>query len=135
MILVDTGPLVALHNPRDSNHRRCVETLDLLDEPLLTTLQVLTEAFHLLPAYQSGVLMNFIARDGIEVSFSDPTSLSRTLTLMAKYADRPMDFADASLVACAEQFEISTVFTLDRADFATYRIRRGHRQVPFEVIP
>jgi predicted nucleic acid-binding protein len=45
-----------------------------------------------------------------------------------------MDLADASLVAAAESEGLRTVFTIDRRDFATYRIRRGHRSVPFEMI-
>ena len=48
MILVDTGPLVALFDPADRAHDRCVETLKTIKEPLATTYPVLTEAFHLL---------------------------------------------------------------------------------------
>ncbi|HEY6360048.1 MAG TPA: hypothetical protein VIX63_03050 [Vicinamibacterales bacterium] len=37
MILVDTGPLIALFDPRDHEHGRCVETLAAITEPLSTT--------------------------------------------------------------------------------------------------
>ena len=37
----------------------------------------------------------------------------RTRQLMSKYADAPMGFADASLVAIAESLNIRTIFTLD----------------------
>jgi len=46
----------------------------------------------------------------------------------------PMDFADASLVVAAEALNTRKVFTIDRKDFGVYRARRGHRQLPFEVI-
>lgn len=45
-----------------------------------------------------------------------------------------MDLADASIVGAAEHFETGKVFTLDRGDFATYRIRRGYHQLPFTII-
>jgi len=48
MILVDTGSLVALFNPKDNYHPHCLDILQSLREPLLTTIPVLTEAFHLL---------------------------------------------------------------------------------------
>ena len=40
------------------------------------------------------------------------------------YADRPMDLAAASLVVAAEALESRNIFTIDRAVFATYRVRR-----------
>ena len=53
---------------------------------------------------------------------------------MSRYADHPMDLADASLVAAAETLGIRRVFTLDRDDFATYRAQRGHLHEPFEIV-
>jgi uncharacterized protein len=53
---------------------------------------------------------------------------------MEQYADHPMDLADASVIAAAEVLQTRKVFTLDKADFAAYRIRRGHRHQPVDVI-
>ncbi len=44
---------------------------------------------------------------------------------MEKYHDLPMDYADATLVALAEESETDHVFTLDRKGFSTYRLRGG----------
>ena len=44
--------------------------------------------------------------------------------LMEKYQDRPMDLADASLVAAAERLGIRQVFTVD-GDFQIYRLADG----------
>jgi hypothetical protein len=52
--------------------------------------------------------------------------------LMARYRDRPMDFADATLVHLAKRESLATVFTVDFADFETYRMD-GRR--PFRVFP
>lgn len=53
-------------------------------------------------------------------------------TLMDRYHDRPMDFADATLVHLARREQLDTVFTIDHDDFETYRIdgRRRFRIVP-----
>ena len=51
---------------------------------------------------------------------------------MTRYADRPMDFADATLVHIAEREKISTILTIDHDDFETYRIGRNKR---FRILP
>jgi predicted nucleic acid-binding protein len=53
---------------------------------------------------------------------------------MGKYADQPMDLADASLIVAAESLKTRSVFTIDRSNFETYRIRRGHRQYYVDII-
>ncbi len=45
-----------------------------------------------------------------------------------------MDLADASLVVLAETLGLRRVFIIDRRDFATYRIRQGHRHLAFDVL-
>ena len=136
MILVDAGPLVALFDRRDAAHRRCVETLKSIDEPMATTAPVLTEAFHLLGPSSAGAqgLMEFVSEGGLGVHFLDEETLPRCFELMVQYADAPMDFADASLVAIAESRNSRKVFSIDRRDFATYRMKRGHRYITFEII-
>ena len=136
MILVDTGPLVALFDPRDGQHDRCVTLLKSIDEPLWTTVAVLTEAFHILDAGSIGSdrVRDFVEAGGLSVWFLDAPSLTRAFELMEHYRDHPMDLADASLVVAAETLGTRKVFTIDRRDFATYRVRRGHRQYPFERI-
>lgn len=136
MILVDTGPLVALFDPLDSAHARCVDALSEIAEPIATTVPVLTEAFHLLRPGSKGAanLRDFVTASGLRVLFLDHSGLLRTFELMAQYDDTPMDLADASLVAVAEARNVGTIFTIDRKDFDIYRRRQGHRLVRFAVI-
>lgn len=136
MILADTGPLVALFDPADGEHGRCVDRLKRLDEALATTVPVLTEAFHLLCPDSHGALrlMDFVDDGGLGVWFLDDPALARAFELMRRYDNVPMDFADATLVAAAEVLSTLKVFTLDRKDFGVYRVRRGHRHLPFEVL-
>ena len=103
-MLIDTGPFVALFDPRDNSHRRCQEVLLTVREPLITTVPVLTEAFHMLSPGSRGAetLRDFVARRGAAVWFLDDAALLRAFELMEQYAEHPMDLADASLIVAAE---------------------------------
>ena len=134
--MIDAGPLVALFDPADHAHDHCVGVLKAIREPIATTLPVLTEAFHLLRPGSVGAsrLMDFVADGGLEVLAVDAESLTRAFELMNQYADARMDFADASLVSLAERHGVRTMFSIDRNDFAIYRMKLGHRHIPFHVI-
>lgn len=136
MILADTGPLVALFDPADAWHSRCVDRLKAIAEPVCTTVPVLTEAFHMLTPFSLGAerLMDFIGEGGLGLWFFDESSLGRAFDLMQRYRDAPMDLADASLVVAAERLKTRKVFTIDRKDFTVYRIQRGHRHLAFEIL-
>jgi len=136
MILVDTGPFVALFDPRDDYHGQARSMLATIREPLVTTVPVLTEVFHLLAPASRGAdaLRQFIAAGGVRVWFLRDASLSRAFELMQRYADHPMDLADASVVTAAEELHSTTVFTIDRNDFSAYRARVGRSFKRFRVI-
>jgi uncharacterized protein len=137
MILVDTGPLVALFDPQDAQHERCVKALKAIKAPLVTTIPVLTEAFHMLGPASVGSdrLRDFIESGGLSVWFLDRGTMRRAFELMEQYADHPMDLADASVLAAAEAVGTRQVFTIDRKDFAAYRVRRGHRHHAMQIVP
>lgn len=136
MMLVDAGPLVALFDPADRAHKKCVEILRDTSEPFYTTLPVLTEAFYLLNPASAGAhaLMDFVVEEGLSICSIDSNGLIRAFELMRTYTSVGMDFADASLVVAAELLKTRRVFTIDRRDFTVYRLRRGHRQYPFDII-
>jgi uncharacterized protein len=136
MILVDTGPLVALFDPKDAQHERCKNVLKAIQESLITTIPVLTEVFHMLSPGSQGAdrLRDFIGQKGLSPWFMDDAGIKRAFELMEQYADHPMDFADASLIVAAEALKTLKIFTIDRNDFETYRIRRGHRHYKVDII-
>jgi len=136
MMLVDTGPLVALFDPGDGDHLASRQALAGLQESLTTTIPVLTETSYLLRPNSVGFqrLRQFLLSGAIAVDFMDGATLGRSLALMQRYHDRPMDFADASLIAVAERLETTRIFTLDLDDFSIYRIRRGQRHVPVDIL-
>jgi uncharacterized protein len=136
MILVDTGPLIALFDPQDAQHNRCRRILKEIRDSILTTTPVLTEAFYMLGPASIGSdrLREFVEDGGLSVWFLDREWLTRAFELMELYADHPMDLADASLIAAAEALGTRRVFTINRKDFETYRVRRGHRNYPVEIV-
>jgi hypothetical protein len=137
VILVDTGPLIALFDAKDQQHQRCVKALKGLREPIRTTVPVLTEAFHMLGPGSVGSdrLREFVLKRGLSVWWFDSSTLSRAFELMDMYSDHPMDLADASLIVAAEALGTRKVFTIDRNDFEAYRVRRGHRHYTVEIVP
>jgi len=136
VILVDTGPLVALFDPRDDAHAETRTLLASLHEPLFTTVAVLTETFHLLGPGSRGsaALREFITAGGMNVWLLSADALTRCFELMEQYADHPMDLADASLVTAAERLRTTRVFSLDRRDFASYRARFGRSRKAFTLL-
>lgn len=136
MILVDAGPLVALFDARDAAHDRCEEGSRAIQEPFVTTVPVLVEAFHLLDPRSRGAqaLQDVVLRGGVGVWFLSDPALSRAFGLMRRYADHPMDLADASLVTAAEVLRTTTLFALDHDDFATYRVRLGQSWRHFLIL-
>ncbi len=136
MILVDTGPFVALFDPKDHEHQRCKGILQRIRENLSTTVPVLTEAFHMLAPGSQGAdrLRDFVLRGGVSVWFMDDATIARAFELMERYANLPMDLADASLVTAAESLGTRKIFTIDFRDFSVYRIRRGHGHDAVEIV-
>jgi predicted nucleic acid-binding protein len=60
--------------------------------------------------------------------------IERSFSLMDKYSDSPMDFADSTLLAVAEKLGTPKIFTLDFNDFNVYRYKKGHRHYVFDLI-
>ncbi len=129
MILVDTGPLVALINADDQFHAECTAILPNLPAiPFLTTLVCFAEAMYLLGSvggiqYQDE-LWGWYVDNRLRLHDSTPAELHRMRQLMRQYEDTPMDLADASLVAAAETLGARRLFTLD-SDFYVYRLEDG----------
>jgi len=134
VILVDAGPLVALVDADDQYHKKCVAALRVLREPLVTVWPPVTEAMYLLgdlPKAQEA-LWEMLSRGVLQLLPLDHTDVPRMRELMSKYADRAMDLADAALVRVAEREGIRKIFTVDRKDFAVYRL---HGRVRPNLIP
>jgi uncharacterized protein len=133
--LTDAGPLIAIIDADEPDHASCMDALDQLTLPLITTWPAFTEAMYLL-ARAGGIraqqaLWRLVSTDRLVVADLSRSAVDRSARLMDQYADRPMDLADATLVALAEERGDRRIFTLD-TDFQIYRLRGRQR---FETIP
>lgn len=132
--LADTGAILALLDRGDRWHSRCLEAFRELRLPLATSAAVLAELFHLVgdhPA-QIAAAWRFLRSGAVTVLPIVDDDLPAIEALMARYHDRPMDFADATLVHMARRENLTTIFTVDNNDFETYRIDRRR---PFHIVP
>jgi predicted nucleic acid-binding protein len=132
--LIDTGAILAILDRTDRWHEACVDALQQLRFPLLTSEAVLTELFYLVGAGRAEMeaAWSLIRTGAIVLATIENAELRDVRTLMSRYWDRPMDFADATLVYLAKRESLTTILTVDRADFDTYRIE-GRRR--FRVLP
>jgi hypothetical protein len=133
-LLLDTGALVSLLDRSQHRHVAFAEYFDSWSGEVITTEAVVTEATHLLARVRGGpeACLDFVLSGGAILIPSSNESLRRTRALIAQYQDLPMDFADATLVALAEDVGTNLVFTTDHRDFSVYRIS-GRQE--FEIVP
>ena len=127
-VLVDTGPLVAMINRRDTNHRWATDHSKLLGPLFFTCEAVITEAHFLLGRTHDGSkqLNKIVADGGIVLAFSYADHFDRVNALMETYANVPMSFADACLVRMAEVYPDGKIFTTD-GDFRIFRKNKTER--------
>lgn len=132
--LADTGALLAYVDRGDRWHEPCVAALAEFRLPLVTSAAVLTELFHMVAdsARETEIAWGFVRSGAITVVPIADADLPELQGLMRKYRDRPMDFADATLVHLAQRESLSTIFTVDHDDFETYRIAGRKR---FRILP
>ena len=114
-------------------HGACVAAYDQLRLPLATTSAVLAETFYFtVKRNLRPRTWEFIRAAPIVIAPITNEELPSLEALMQRYADRPMDFADATLVHVAEREGLSTILTIDHDDFETYRIGRNAK---FRILP
>jgi len=132
VIIADAGFFYALIDRSDAWHSRAVSALDTQDEGWITTWPVLTEATHLLTRWigtdAAQALLREVADGAIAVWQWPLAQTERMAQLMARYANLPMDLADASLVLLAEDLGHGRILTTDTRDFGAYRFKS---QQPF----
>ena len=128
--LADTGPLFAYLSADDQNHDWAVRQFSAVRSPMPTCEAVLAETAILIAERGGRVddLWSFLRVGVVVVDFQIQTEFESVAQLMRRYADQPMDLADACLVRMSEVHRDCRVFTTD-GDFRIYR-RHGRQVIP-----
>ena len=131
-VLLDAGPIVALLDRSEIHHEQCAELASALEAPLVTCEAVLAEACYLLRRLKgaTAAVLDNVDRGNILVPYRITGRATHVAKLMKKYANLPMDLADACLVDMASELGTGRVWTFD-ADFQVYRWARNRR---FELV-
>lgn len=127
-VLVDSGFLAALFRRRDTHRAWAVKQAAEIRRPWHCCEAVLTEALFLLGKPGVPVISTLLRGRSLQISFSFTDHQEPVLDLMGKYADVPMNLADACLVRMTELLPEPVVLTTD-TDFRVYR-RNGRQVVP-----
>ena len=123
-ILMDSGPLIALFDRDDDYHSSSVEFIKSNQCELITTIASITETLHLLDFNRQAQIdfLGWVHAGAVSIEGITTNDLLRIKELTTKYADLPMDFADACLVFLGEKLKINEIATIDR-DFDIYRLK------------
>ncbi len=132
--ILDTGPWVALIDRSESRHTECVQWLKNFSGRLYSTEAVLTEVLYILNFSITAqcATFDFVLESVVEIVPSNIESLKKTKNLMKKYADLPMDFADATIVCLATQTGMQNIVTFDKKDFGIYKLPK---KKSFTIMP
>ncbi len=129
-VLVDAGPLIALTDRSDKHHRRVTSYLRRYRGSLLTTWPVLAEACHFMPERTQIAFLRWADAGGLGVMELNASALATLADWKEKYADLPMDVADASLLWLAQHTGVLDILTIDLKDFSVYRLPNGKALTP-----
>jgi predicted nucleic acid-binding protein len=132
-ILLDTGPLVALLSENDANHARARQLFAECTPPFRCCEAVVAEACFLMQKVHAAGPAEVIAlaRRGVfNLAISVEQHWTNIEALLRKYSDRPISFADACLIRCAEIHDEPRILTFD-GDFGVYRWARNKK---FELL-
>lgn len=129
--IADTGVIVALLARNDPFHSWAVDAFRS-NSPFITCEAVIVEAASFFP--EPRPVLKLIERGDLVLQFHLSDNLTEVMPLVAKYADRPMDLADACIVRMSELERDTKVWTVDRSDFSVYR-RNGNELIPCAFPP
>ena len=128
-VIADTGALYALIDADDAWHARVVAWWGALPKAVVVPVTVLPEISYLLqtrigPAAEIA-FVRAVADGEFTIEALEPEDFTRIAALMGKYADLPLGFVDASVIAIAERLVTRDILTTDRRHFSVVRPRHA----------
>jgi uncharacterized protein len=125
VLVLDTGPILALLDAGDPAHARSVAMVEELREDLVIPSCVLVEvdywARKLLGPESWDILVEDITSGAYRLEPLTIDDLTRTAELERQYEDLDLGLVDASVIALCERLSETKVATLDRRDFSVVR--------------
>jgi predicted nucleic acid-binding protein len=122
-ILIDAGPLIALFDRDDHNHRKIVEFIKDRPYQFVTTQAVLTEVSQMLEFDVNARIAFFewVMSKGVIIEEIGQDDIPQIVALIKQYRNVSMDFADATLMAAAQKKQLDSIISFD-SNFNVYRL-------------
>ena len=124
-LICDTGPLYAAVDEGDADHASCAALLTESVEPRLVPAPVLVELEWLVTSRLGGPVFDTVLADIESGAFRIIDLVSedyeRVRALCREYADLPLGFVDAAVLAVTERLGEPKLATLDRRHFHVVR--------------
>jgi uncharacterized protein len=134
-VIFDTSGLVAVVTADDPDHQAAVNAMTVSGGPFVIPAGILAEAAYMIERDAGTNAMAAVLDDLAEGAYTldcGQQDFPRIKELVIRYADLPLGFADAAVIACAERTK-AEVLTFDRRDFevvgreGTFRIHQAWR--------
>lgn len=130
-LIADTGFLVAFGRRSDPLHASAGSFLRGFAGRLITVAPVIVETAFFLDPQSKVRLLDWVRSGAVTVVDVGLDSYADLARIIARYADRDIDFADAALVWLAGSTGVRSILTVDTQDFAIYRLAGRQR---FDII-
>lgn len=130
VLILDTGPLVALLSRNDRYHTWAKEQFSLYSGPFLTCESVISETCFILhkQGFDPAKVLSLVERGVIQLPFNLDEQITSVRALFERYDNVPASLADACLIRMSELYDPCQIVTID-ADFHVYR-RHGRKSIP-----
>jgi uncharacterized protein len=126
-LICDTGPLYAAADDREHTHSACAQLLAdtmerrIVPAPVVVELEWLMSSRGLAAVFDT--FLSDIEDGTVTVEDLLPIDYKRCRQLCRQYADFPLGFVDAAVIAVAERLGEGRIVTLDRRHFSAVRPR------------
>jgi predicted nucleic acid-binding protein len=133
VLTLDTSALYAILNRADPDHNRVLQARAADRGPYIVPVGILAEIAYLveqtLPLAALEGLLTDLQRGTYDLDCGEH-DFGRIRELVLRYANLPLGFADAAVIACAERHN-GRVLTLDHRDFMVV----AHGEATITVLP
>lgn len=124
-LVADTGPLLAALDLNDRDHGPCRDLLGTTTEEIVVPAPVVVELEWMITTRvgrdEFDDFLDDVERGALRIEPLGGQDYRRVRALVRQYADLPLGFVDASVVAVCERLGERKVATLDRRHFSVVR--------------